>query len=299
THYRQIQAAAAQWAAAEKEVGARMATLKEGRGDTNVVLQSQQRQADAEIAYYRAVGEYNKSLNYVDYLKGTLLVNSGVTLSEGPWVDKAYQDALERARERSAGMELQYGVTRPAVVRRGPVRDANHPISQANDGTIGSHAAPQSSMPEDDIHMPQVEPLMAPGYSDEGIFSGGLDEVQDIQRPLSDELGDSTREVLEVDRPRSASDRSEIDLAFPQERQLDTPMGSGTLPAPRPAPSTPSLEDLPSEASEPAVRQMSYEWQGKATSGTPARNRVERSQRAPRAVLDTEPKPVRRVPLPR
>ena len=50
------------------------------------MLQSQQRRADAQISYYRALGEYNKSINYVDYLKGTMLANSNITLAEDNWV---------------------------------------------------------------------------------------------------------------------------------------------------------------------------------------------------------------------
>ncbi|QDT09498.1 TolC family protein [Planctomycetes bacterium K23_9] len=124
THYRLMETHSQRWQAAEREVEARLAEFETGRSPVNVVLQSQQRKADAQVAYYRALGEYNKSLNYVDYLKGTMLVNSGITLAEGPWNSKAYCDALERARERSAGKEMQYGVTRPSVVRTGPVRDA-------------------------------------------------------------------------------------------------------------------------------------------------------------------------------
>ncbi|MGB7343966.1 MAG: TolC family protein, partial [Pirellulaceae bacterium] len=75
THYQLMQTHAQRWQAAEREVEARLAEFKGGRSPVNVVLQSQQRKADAQISYYRALGEYNKSLNYVDYLKGTMLVN--------------------------------------------------------------------------------------------------------------------------------------------------------------------------------------------------------------------------------
>ena len=136
THYQLVQTNAMRWQAAEQEVEARLAEFKGGRSPVNVVLQSQQRRADAQISYYRALGEYNKSINYVDYLKGTMLANSNITLSEGPWNSKAYWDALERARERSAGKQRKYGVTRPSVVRQGPVLDA-----QAATEIIGSGAA--------------------------------------------------------------------------------------------------------------------------------------------------------------
>lgn len=125
SHFQLVQTHAQRWQASEEEVESRLAEFKAGRGTVNVVLQSQLRRAEAQIAYYRALGEYNKSINYVDYLKGTMLANSSITLAEGPWNKKAYWDALERARERSAGKHWQYGVSRPGVVRRGPLQDAD------------------------------------------------------------------------------------------------------------------------------------------------------------------------------
>ncbi|WP_052031492.1 TolC family protein [Novipirellula maiorica] len=138
THYQLVQTNAQRWQAAEQEVEARLAEFKGGRSPVNVVLQSQQRRAQAQIDYYRALGEYNKSINYVDYLKGTLLANSNITLAEGPWNKKAYWDALERARERSAGKQVKYGVTRPEVVRTGPVRDADAAVNMM--GGSADHA---------------------------------------------------------------------------------------------------------------------------------------------------------------
>ena len=135
THFQLVQTNAQRWQAAELEVDARLAAFKLGRDTANTVLQSQLRRAEAQIAYYRALGEYNKSINYVDYLKGTMLANNAITLAEGPWNKKAYWDALERARERSAGKKLQYGVTRPGVVRRGPVADADSAVQIIGNGT--------------------------------------------------------------------------------------------------------------------------------------------------------------------
>ena len=122
-HYQLLQTNAQRWLASEEEVESRLAQFRHGKGTMNTVLQSQLRRAEAQIAYYRALGEYNKSINYVDYLRGTMLANSGITLEEGPWNDKAYWDALERARERSSGIRLPYGVTRPEVIRRGPLSE--------------------------------------------------------------------------------------------------------------------------------------------------------------------------------
>ncbi|WP_202617331.1 TolC family protein [Roseimaritima sediminicola] len=130
THYHLIQTTAQQLAAYDREVEARLALYRNGLSPVNEVLQSQLRRAQAQISYYQALAEYNKSLNYIHYLKGTLLLECGIELEEGPWPKKAYWDAIERARERTAGKKIRYGVTRPNVVRRGPV----HPVAPAPAG---------------------------------------------------------------------------------------------------------------------------------------------------------------------
>ncbi len=122
THYQLVQTNAQRWQAAEQEVQARLAEYQGGRTPVNVVLQSQQRRAQAQIDYYRSLAEYNKSINFVHATKGTLLQNNGIQLAEGCWNEKAYWDALERARERSAGRKWEYGVSRPGVVREGAIK---------------------------------------------------------------------------------------------------------------------------------------------------------------------------------
>jgi len=156
SHYRLTQTHAQRWQAAEREVEARLAEFKGGRSPVNVVLQSQQRRADAMIDYYRALTEYNKSINYVDYLKGTMLANSNITLSEGPWNKKAYWDALERARERSAGKKGQYGVSRPNVVRQGPVRNPESVAAGITGDRIGGHS---QALPADGIILDSPLPI--------------------------------------------------------------------------------------------------------------------------------------------
>ncbi len=205
------------WQAAEQEVEARLAEFKGGRSPVNVVLQSQLRRADAQIAYYRALGEYNKSINYVDYLKGTMLANSNITLAEGPWNSKAYWDALERARERSAGKHKKYGVTRPGVVRRGPLLD---PTTAA--GVIGSGIE----------HAPS-------DWSDEGvILDGAATELEldidngaiDVEDVPLEAMGKTTGEMLQ---PRDlvngdASPRVMTDEeSLPVPESLRGPIGSG------------------------------------------------------------------------
>ena len=188
THYQLVQTRAQEWMAAEVEVAARLAEYELGRSPINVVLQSQQRRADAEISYYRALGEYNKSIGYVDYLKGTSLANANITLAEGPWNKKAYWDALERARERSAGRKKVYGVTRPNVIRRGPVGNA-----------ATAHQAMAGNVSGDGHLVPPVNEMIQPSVMDPMGFGNEL-EMQPAEipmaRPLSEFGGTAGRNVL-------------------------------------------------------------------------------------------------------
>ena len=146
THYQLVQDNANRWQQSEQEVQARLAEYRGGRIAVNVVLQSQLRRAQAQIDYYRALAEYNKSINYVHYLKGTLLQHNNIDLAEGPWHSKAYWDALERARERSAGRQWKYGVSRPGVVRQGPLADSQTVAA----GEVP--AGPGATLPPGELH---------------------------------------------------------------------------------------------------------------------------------------------------
>ncbi|MGB7346193.1 MAG: transporter, partial [Pirellulaceae bacterium] len=245
----------------------------------NVVLQSQQRKADAQISYYRALGEYNKSLNYVDYLKGTMLVNSGITLAEGPWNSKAYCDALERARERSAGKELQYGVTRPSVVRTGPVRDAAGALDLMGrqkptlGQSIGAGLAPTNNNEMTYGQIPAEYPI-------DGSMS---------QQPL---IMDSTP-LSEMGTPQDMFSPAESDLQIeqlvPDEMQLED-MQQRTLPLSSPDTGNsilnrPTVETVPSSVSTGSVKQINYQ--------------TRRAYQAGDLEVDNSPSPVRRRPLPR
>lgn len=215
THFQLVQTHAQRWQASEEEVEARLAEFQGGRGTVNVVLQSQLRRAEAQIAYYRALGEYNKSINYVDFLKGTMLANSSITLAEGPWNKKAYWDALERARERSAGKELQYGVTRPGVVRRGRVKDADSAM-----GIIGSQASGfGANLPPDAV-------LQEGAAADIGLNLEPYRESIEVEdQPLS-EMG-SPIEILSPDTTIEAIRPGPGDAISPSDK----------LPAPNAVPS--------------------------------------------------------------
>ncbi|MDA7949990.1 MAG: TolC family protein [Pirellulaceae bacterium] len=107
--------------AAEKEVESVQALYNNGKATLDLVLDALRRQADARISYYRALCDYNKAITGIHYRKGSLLEYNNIYLSEGPWPDKAYWDAEENSRRRSASREINYGWTRPGVISRGVV----------------------------------------------------------------------------------------------------------------------------------------------------------------------------------
>ena len=124
------QTAFLQRVAAVEQVEVLQNKLTAGTVTLDFLLDAQRRAADAQIAFYRSLTQYNMSIVEVHFRKGSLIEYCGVLLQEGPWPAKAYFDALIRARQRDASHYFDYGYTRPKVVSRGPV-----PQTGGNDGT--------------------------------------------------------------------------------------------------------------------------------------------------------------------
>ena len=106
--------------AAQRNVDALQSQFEADVVTLDAVLEAQRRLADAEIQYFRAIVDYNLAILQIHFTKGSLLEYNGVQLAEGPWPGKAYFDARRRARERDSGLYIDYGLTRPAVISRGP-----------------------------------------------------------------------------------------------------------------------------------------------------------------------------------
>lgn len=76
-------------------------SIREGERLLDELLRAQTRQADAEVAFYQSVIDYNKALMELEYRKGTLLAHNNITLAEGPWVPPAYEDAEHHSEARA------------------------------------------------------------------------------------------------------------------------------------------------------------------------------------------------------
>ncbi len=120
--------------------------------DFDYLLRALRRHADAKIAYYRAVVNHTIAIAQIHSQKGSLLEYNGVLLAEGPWPEKAYDDAHQLARQRSAGHYLNYGYTRPRVISQGHYEQFQDSVPREQ----GEY------LPDDMLPTPADEPIPTP-----------------------------------------------------------------------------------------------------------------------------------------
>ena len=117
-HFKQATINAHRWLAARTEVKTHE-DLRDTGFDITTVLESQRNEAQARIDFHNSIAEYNKFVALIHRLKGSSLEYYNVQFGEGPWPEKAYYDAEELARKRSASQPINYGFTRPGTVVTG------------------------------------------------------------------------------------------------------------------------------------------------------------------------------------
>ena len=179
---RQAQTHFNRWATAQKEVESATALYRAGKATLDLVLEAQRRRAQAQSDYYRALGEHTKSIADVHFRKGTLLPYNEIHLAEGPWPEKAYQDARERSRARSAGRYMDYGWIRPGFISKGPVNPDAPVVDPLEDtGPQNQEGEPSPATPPDDVL--QNTPA-GPGTPLPFFNPVELEEVKQLQPPL-------------------------------------------------------------------------------------------------------------------
>ncbi len=99
--------------AAQRRVELFEAELRAGTTTLDLVLRAQASLADAEVAYYTSLTEYNKEIALLHLRKGTLLEQNDVHLSEGHWTPQAYRESLRRAWARSHAIDSKWQHTEP------------------------------------------------------------------------------------------------------------------------------------------------------------------------------------------
>ncbi len=79
-------------------------------------LRAQTRRADAELAYFQSIVDYNKALANLEFRKGTTLRYANVQLLESPWTRPAYDDARHRSEHRAYAWEVPWLHNEPAAM---------------------------------------------------------------------------------------------------------------------------------------------------------------------------------------
>lgn len=69
--------------AAARQVEAMKTSYDAGTQTLDMLLDAQRRLSDAEIAYYRALVDYNIAILQIHYRKGSLSEHNGILLAEG------------------------------------------------------------------------------------------------------------------------------------------------------------------------------------------------------------------------
>ncbi|MFN8854240.1 MAG: TolC family protein, partial [Planctomycetaceae bacterium] len=169
--YQTAQTAYNRWQTAEAQIAGRESRYRLGvpNVETSVLLdqflQTRRRAAEAEVAFYTAVIEYNKALTDLHYRKGTLLEMNNVKLAEGPWSEEAQRDAIRRAWARTFAFDAPEG----DPVHHEPEAFAND-LPAAGIDFVGGKSAPGMLVPAADGLPPQPDnirsksgPLRMPG----------------------------------------------------------------------------------------------------------------------------------------
>ncbi|MCA9040141.1 MAG: TolC family protein [Planctomycetaceae bacterium] len=138
----------------EAEVDADLSTL-------DPLLRAQSSLADAEVAFYSSLVEYNLSLLDLQYRKGTVLDYNNVYLSEGNWTPAAYQQAVRRAWARTYAFDNPMLDSEPSefVYGNSPrMIDVVKPESRTEESAAESGVEVEGSQPTEVPVPPAPEP---------------------------------------------------------------------------------------------------------------------------------------------
>ena len=109
--------------AATEQVTAVQTAYDADNATLDSLLDAHRRQAEADVAYYRALVEYQLAVKNLQLEKGTLLEYCQIFLSEGAWPSQAYDDAEFRESMRGdTHTQIPVGGDETPWVSRGAVR---------------------------------------------------------------------------------------------------------------------------------------------------------------------------------
>ncbi|MEW4529523.1 TolC family protein [Maioricimonas sp. JC845] len=137
---------------AAREYVSRLEARSDRELNVDLLLRAQRSAANAEVAYYSNLVDYNRALADLHFRKGTLLKHYDVHLMEGPWTPPAYTDSHRRREARMYGLNVD-----PRMIEEAPEPFAL-PAPIGNKGV----AVPGSILPAPTEDAPPVEPPAVP-----------------------------------------------------------------------------------------------------------------------------------------
>jgi outer membrane protein TolC len=144
--------------AAGRHVAALEAKIELEPGLVDPLLRAQVSLAQADVAYYRGLLQYNKTIADIHLRKGTLLDRNNVFLSEGVWDAQAYQDALRRAWSRSHAFDQEQLFTKPGEFVLGYMEEPPRALNDSFD----PRPLPEPALPG----VPELPPAAPPLLED-------------------------------------------------------------------------------------------------------------------------------------
>lgn len=248
--------------AAEERVQAFEVQYELGGTTLDLLLRAQISLANAEVAYFRSLAEYNKAITEIHYRKGSLLEHNNVHLAEGIWDGEAYNEALRRAWARSHAIDNPLLHTEPAeFVSEVPPPT---PMVRMAPEQVGSYTLPGTQMlPIGDPY--QLTPPGAPPA-----------ESSPVSPPAPPERKPAPKRILEPMAGEPTLERTVSPSVRPETRQ------KAVVTAPE---SMPSIE----VSDDPAIWRRG-DSTSKAAGSEPWRQRSENTiATTPPALLEIEP----------
>jgi hypothetical protein len=173
--------------AADQQVDAVQAAFDVATVTLDQLLEAQRRRAESQVSFFRTLLDYQRAIITMHYRKGSLLEYNNVYLQEGPWPDKAHFDAHRLARQRDAGVYMNYGFTRPSVVSEGPIRQNREglPPGPGAPGLLHDGGMPADGALPEELPTPEAEQsLPAPASYEAAMHRRTADEPLAPAQPL-------------------------------------------------------------------------------------------------------------------
>jgi len=132
----------------------------------DVILRAYERRAQAELAFYRNLVDYNKALAALQWRQGTIADYNSVSVTEGPWSPDAYYDANRHADARAHAFRARHLHAEPAEFATDA--PAGRSVLFTNEAATNARMAPQPDGERPYYAPPAEEPAEAVPPADGG-----------------------------------------------------------------------------------------------------------------------------------